>query len=139
MSVLRVACLFALPLLAGGALAQAPAAKAPAPMTVPGVSPAGNAALAKFRQGDTQGKQIYLQIRDTSMQIQLETQRPKVNVDLLGTLLKKLDGLSAQFRARQTDQLIQVLKALPEGDRIPFLKAAGIGPRPTPPTTAPAH
>jgi hypothetical protein len=120
MAAFRTLSLLALPFLAAAASAQAPAPAAPA---IPGVSAQGNAALAKFRGGDAQAKQLFAQIRATAQQLQLETQRPALNLDLIASLLKKMDGLQAQFRTRQTDLLIQALHALPPADRTPFIKA----------------
>lgn len=144
MSILRHAALAALPFLAGAALAQGaptPAAAPPkAPQGIPGVSPQGNAiALQKLHQSDAILKQMVLQIRDAGQQLQLEAQRPVINVDLLGALIKKVDGLTAQIRAKQADNVAQALHALPPGDRTPFVRAVILGgPRPAN-AAPPAH
>ncbi len=135
MSILRHATLVAMPFLAGAALAQAPAPKAPP--SIPGVSPQGSAiAVAKMHANDALLKQLFVQMRDTSMQLQVETQRPVLNVDLFATLVKKLDALQTQFHSKQTDNIILTLRALPVGDRGPFLKAISVKPANAAP---PAH
>lgn len=127
----------ALPFLASAALAQgasAPAARAPAPQAhYPGVSPAGNAILTRLlQQGDPQLRQIILQVRDTTKEMQLAVQRPTLDVDQFAALMKRGDTLQAQSRTRQTERIVIALRALPAADRLPFLKAIGSTSAPAP-------
>jgi len=120
MSVIRAACLALLPFWASASLAQS----APAPMNVPGVSAAGNAVLTKlWRAPDPGFRMILGQLKDISAQLQLESQRPEVDVDTIAALLKKREGLAAQSLTRQNDRTVAALKALPVEDRGPFLRA----------------
>jgi len=126
MSAVRTACVALLPLLAVSAFAQTPAAKAPsAPsVSVPGVSPAGNAIITKSRNMPDQQLRVILgQLKDVSSQLQLETQRPQIDLDKLATLLKRREGLVAQSQTRQDDRLLALLKALAPEDRAAFLRA----------------
>lgn len=137
MSVIRAACLALLPLAGGAALAQTPAA-APAPLNLPGVSAAGNATLTKlWRAPDPAFRMILGQLKDISAQLQLESQRPEIDVDKISALLRKREGLSAQSQTRQNDRTIAALKALPVEDRAPFLRAISrsIGAAPAPAAT----
>ena len=110
--------------------AKKPAAPTPRVANYPGVSAAGNAIIGKMEVQSTPGlRAILVQQKDVQGQISALALAPTIDVDKLGALLKQGEALQGQFRTRFNDRLIATLKALPEADRSPFLKAIGSAPR----------
>jgi hypothetical protein len=117
-------------LLAMGATQTAPAAIAPAapqvptPRKIPGVSDAGNAILAQQQTTpDPQLAAIVRQQRALRDQLSAAAMAPTPDVDKVAALLKEGDDLQSQFRTHSNERLINALRALPEADRGPFLRA----------------
>lgn len=108
---------------AASAQAPGPAANTPA-ASIPGVSAAGNAVVTKLqRQDDPQLRDTIGKLRALVPQLSQVAQAPTIDVDKFGALMKQQDVLVNQLKTRQTDRILQVLRALPAADRKPFLMA----------------
>ena len=141
MSAIRAGLLAAL-LVQAPVAAIAQSAAPDAATAYPGVSTAGNATLAKlYRAPDPTYRMILGELKDVSAQLQLEGQRPSIDVDKITTLLRRREGLAAQSQTRRDDRVIAALKALAPEDRGPFLHAISRSvASPTPaPSAAVAH
>lgn len=107
--------------------AQSPPPSPPAARRVtnlPGVSPAGNAILTKL---DAQGDPQYAQIRrqQTALKDQLSNaiMVPVIDADKVAGIMRQMDLVQSQLRSRSSERVVAALKALPEADRGPFLRA----------------
>ncbi|WP_442681038.1 hypothetical protein ACSBM8_07635 [Sphingomonas sp. ASY06-1R] len=99
------------------------AAQAPAPTRFPGVSEAGNAALAKAQTTpDPQRQGLTRQVRAAHDQLTTAIMAPTIDVDKVAAALRQEDAAQAQLRAHNNDRLINVVKQLPEEDRGTFLR-----------------
>jgi len=110
-----------------GAAANPPAATAsgaPTPRRIPGVSDAGNAILAKQQMTpDPELGEIVRQQHSLRDQLSAAAIAPTPDIDKVAALLKQGEDLQSQFRAHSNERLITALRALPEADRGPFLRA----------------
>lgn len=115
-------------LLAAGAAqavptAAVPAAQAPAPKRFPGVSDAGNAALAKAQTTpDPQLQALGKQVRAAHDQLMTAIMAPVIDVDKVTAALRQEETAQAQMRTHSNDRLIAAVKLLPEDDRGTFLR-----------------
>ncbi|PZU07948.1 hypothetical protein [Sphingomonas sp.] len=103
-----------------------PAAPAPAhrPTNLPGVSPAGNAILTKLdAQGDPQYSQLRRQQQGLKDQLSNAIMVSEIDVDRVAGLMRQMDLVQGQMRTRSSERVLAALKALPEADRGPFLRA----------------
>jgi uncharacterized membrane protein len=114
-------------------------AQAPAPTRFPGVSEAGNAALAKAQTApDPQRQGLIKQVRAAHDQLTSTIMAPTIDVDKVAAALRQEDAAQAQLRAHNNDRLINVVKLLPEEDRGTFLRTlllsrrSGATPSPAP-------
>lgn len=107
------------------AVAQTPpAAPARRVTNLPGVSPAGNAILTKLdAQGDPQYGQLRRQQTGLKDQLSNAIMVPVIDVDRVTGIMRQMDLVQNQIRARSSERVVAALKALPEADRGPFLRA----------------
>lgn len=109
------------------ALAQTPppaAAPQRKPTNLPGVSPAGNTILTKLdSQGDPQYAQLRRQQQGLKDQLSNAIMVPVVDVDRVTGIMRQMDVIQGQMRTRSSERVLAALKALPEADRGPFLRA----------------
>ena len=140
--------LFTVLLLAAGAAEAAPAApatpapatQAPAPKRFPGVSEAGNAALAKAQTTpDPQLQQLSRQVRAAHDQLMTAIMAPVIDVDKVTAALRQEEAAQGQLRTHNNDRLLTVVKQLPVDDRGTFLRTLILSRRSgaTPPAQAP--
>lgn len=119
-----------LSLLAAAAAAQPPAPGKPGVVSVPGVSAAGNAALAKFNgRIDPAGKVLAGDEAAFQQQIGALLSAPTIDPDKFAALLKQGQTLASRGQAIRNDHLVTMVRALPPADRAPFLRAV-LGARP---------
>jgi hypothetical protein len=91
---------------------------------LPGVSPAGNAILTKLdAQGDPQYGQLRRQQTGLKDQLSNAIMVPVIDVDRVTGIMRQMDLVQNQIRARSSERVVAALKALPEADRGPFLRA----------------
>lgn len=108
------------------AVAQTPPPAAPQrrPTNLPGVSPQGNAILTKL---DSQGDPQYVQLKrqQTGLKDQLSNaiMVPVIDVDRVAGIMRQMDVVQGAMRSRASERVLAALKALPEADRGPFLRA----------------
>ena len=101
-----------------------PVATARKPINYPGVSLAGNAILTKLdQQPDPQFVQLLRQRKSTQDQLSNAIMTATIDPDRISTLMKQLDLIQSQIRSRSSDRVLTALKALPDEDRGPFLRA----------------
>ena len=110
---------------ASAAIAPAPATpQVPTPRKIPGVSDAGNAILAQQQTTpDPELGAIVRQQRALRDQLSAAAMAASPDVDKVASLLKEGEDLQSQFRTHSNERLITALRALPEADRGPFLRA----------------
>ena len=117
---------FALLLLAPTiAIAQTPPPAAP-PKAAPiaGVSAAGMAIVDQYRgAGDAALPPLVRQQRQAHQQLIAATLVTTIDPDRVATLLKADEAAQVAVRAHLNDQMIAVVRALPEADRAPFLRS----------------
>ena len=107
--------------LSQSAVAAAPAA--PVPTRFPGVSEAGNAALAKAQTApDPQRQALTRQVRAAHDQLMTAIMAPAIDLDKVTAALRQEEAAQGQLRTHNNDRLITVVKQLPEGDRGTFLR-----------------
>lgn len=112
-------------------VATAPAAQAPAPKRFPGVSDAGNAALAKAQTTpDPQLQTLSRQVRAAHDQLMTAIMAPAIDIDKVTAALRQEEAAQAQLRTHNNDRLITVVKQLPEDDRGTFLRTLILSRRP---------
>ena len=127
--------------LAGAASAQqqsapaAPAAATPAPVRkIAGLSDAGNALYARvLGPRDPQLVQIAGQQRQVQNQITSIAMGGTVDVDKLAGLLAKRDTLLLQFRTRQNELTVDMLRQMTDQDRGIYLRYSLTPPPPPAP------
>ncbi|WP_404713970.1 hypothetical protein [Sphingomonas sp. MMS24-J13] len=130
--------------IASGAIAQQPAppvrpatppaAGAPSVKKIPGLSDDGNAIYAKvFGTPDPQLLATARQQRQVQSSITGMAMGTTVNVDKLADLLKQRDALQLQFRTRQNELTIAMLRQLTDDDRGIYLRYAMTPPPPPAP------
>lgn len=129
---------FVLALLAPAlAVAQTPPPVATAPpkaAPIAGISPAGMAIVDKYRgAGDTALPGLVRQQRQAHQQLIAATLVATIDPDRVATLLKADEAAQVAVRSHLNDQMIAVVRALPEADRAPFLRSLI---RPTSPAPA---
>lgn len=116
--------LAAAPLIAQTPATPATPGGARKPINYPGVSAAGNAILTKLdQQPDQQFVQLLRQRKSTQDQLSNAIMTATIDPERIATLMKQLDLLQSQIRSRSSDRVLTALKALPEEDRGPFLRA----------------
>ena len=131
-------------LLAAGAAEAAPTAPAstaqtPAPKRYPGVSDAGNAALAKAQTTpDPQLQQLSRQVRAAHDQLTVAIMAPVIDIDKVTSALRQEEAAQAQLRSHNNDRLLTVVKQLPAEDRGTFLRTLILSRRAGPTPAAPA-
>jgi len=111
---------------APAAITAAPAAaqQVPTPPRIPGVSDAGNAILAQQQTtADPQLGAIVRQQRALRDQLSAAAMAQTPDIDKVAALLKEREDVQNQFRIHANERLITALRALPEADRGPFLRA----------------
>jgi uncharacterized membrane protein len=107
----------------------------PVPRAFPGLSPAGNATLAKLQSTpDPQLNQIVQQQRRVHDELMTVVTAATIDPAKVADIMHRADDLQGQLRARATERLVQAVTALPEADRGPFLRALVI--RPSAPASA---
>lgn len=122
--LLALATSLAVAVAAAPIAAQAPAAPQRRPTNLPGVSPAGNAILTKLdAQGDSQYGQLRRQQQQLKDQLSNAIMVPTIDVDRVSGLMRQMDMVQGQIRSRASERVVTALKALPEEDRGPFLRA----------------
>lgn len=123
------------------AVAQTPppaAAPAKAP-PIAGVSPAGMAIVDKYRGvGDPQLPSLVRQQRQAHQQLIAATLVTTIDPEKVATLLKADEAAQGAVRAHLNDQMIAVVRQLPEADRAPFLRSL-VRPATVAPTVAPTR
>lgn len=108
-----------------------PAAGTPAVKKIPGLSEEGNAIYAKvFGTPDPQLLSIARQQRQVQSSITGMAMATTVNVDKLADLLKQRDQLQLQFRTRQNELTVGMLRQLTDEDRGIYLRYAMTPPPP---------
>ena len=110
--------------VAVAAQAQAPAGGQPPALRIPGLSPAGVAALDKLK--NRQDPAVPKQIADESavrQQMTAVLAAPAVDVDKLALALERVRLVASNGRKIQNDHIIVMMRALPPGDRKAFLQA----------------
>jgi len=118
----------ALAALSGAAAAQssqpaAPAAGAATARKIPSLSDAGNAIYAKtFGTPDPQLLTISRQQRAVRASLMSLAMGAKVDVDKLTDLLKQQQSLQDQFRGRQNELTVTMLRQLTDEDRGIYLR-----------------
>lgn len=122
------ACLSTLPAIAQTPPPAAPAATPAAPQrratNLPGVSPQGNAILTKMdAQGDPQYSQLRRQQQGLKDQLSNAIMVPTIDVDRVAGIMRQMDLIQGEMRNRSSERVVAALKALPEADRGPFLRA----------------
>ena len=101
-----------------------PAATPPAAAPIAGVSPAGMAIVDKYRgAGDAILPGLVRQQRQAHQQLIAATLATTIDPDRVATLLKTDEAAQVAIRAHLNDQMIAVVRALPEPDRAPFLRS----------------
>jgi hypothetical protein len=127
--------------IASAAVAQQPVppARPPAPPVpgtpavkkIPGLSDDGNAIYAKvFGTPDPQLLSIARQQRQVQSSITGMAMGTTVNVDKLADQLKQRDALQLQFRTRQNELTVGMLRQLSDDDRGIYLRYAMTPPPP---------
>jgi hypothetical protein len=134
MNALSPITLFAMavPLMAAGAqqpappaTAAKPPAAAPQPRKIPGLSDDGNAIYAKsFGTQDPQLLAIARQQRTLQSSLVSLAMGAKVDVDKLADLLKQRDALQLQFRTRQNEIIVAMLRQMTDDDRGIYLRVS---------------
>ena len=106
------------------ALAGPAAAQAPNRTTVHmDVSPAGQAVIKKWMTGrDPQIEASVKQLRDVATQLRAMPNQPKVDLARMTALMRRQEALEAAIRTRSNNRTLGMLRELPEGDRIKFLR-----------------
>ena len=118
----RTLC-FAVLLSCGLSQSAVAAAPAPTPTRFPGVSEAGNAALAKAQTApDPQRQALSRQVRAAHDQLMTAIMAPAIDLDKVTAALRQEEAAQGQLRTHNNDRLITVVKQLPEGDRGTFLR-----------------
>lgn len=103
--------------------AAAPAPAAAQPRKIPGLSDDGNALYAKsFGTPDPQLLTIARQQRTVHASLVSMAMGTTVDIDKLADLLKQRDALQAQFRGRQNDLTVTMLRQMTEEDRGIYLR-----------------
>lgn len=121
--------------MASAAVAQQPAPMArpatplapggPAAKKIPGLSDDGNAIYAKvFGTPDPQLLSVARQQRQVQSSITGMAMGTAINVDKLADLLKQRDALQLQFRTRQNELTVGMLRQLTDDDRGIYLRYA---------------
>ncbi len=104
---------------------------APSMRKVPGLSDAGNALYAKtFAAPDPDLLAIDRQRRSTHNSLVSLAMGGKVDIDKLADLLKQQDALQSQFRARQNEITLGLLRQLSDDDRGAYLRYSLTPPMP---------
>ena len=106
------------------AQAPAPGGGQPPALRVPGLSPAGKAALDKFK--DRQDPAVPKQLGDETavrQQMAAALAAPILDVDKFAAALERSRIVAANGRKISNDHLVLMLRALPPGDRKAFLQA----------------
>jgi hypothetical protein len=102
-----------------------PAAGTPAVKKIPGLSDDANAIYAKvFGTPDPQLLSLARQQRQVQSSITGMAMATSVNVDKLADLLKQRDQLQLQFRTRQNELIVGMLRQLTDEDRGIYLRYA---------------
>ena len=105
----------------------------PPALRVPGLSPAGVAALDKLR--NRQDPAVPKQVADETaarQQMAAVLGAPTVDVDKLGAALERSRVVAASGRKIMNDHILIMMRALPAGDRKAFLQAVA-NPQPATP------
>jgi hypothetical protein len=111
--------------LAAPALAQTPAAQPAARPAIPGVSPAGMAAIEKYRgKGDPEFPALVRAQRDAQQKLVTATLAAKIDPERIATLVDEAEEARAAVRVHQNEQMMKALREMPEADRAPFLRSA---------------
>jgi hypothetical protein len=111
-------------------------ATAPQPRKIPGLSDEGSALYAKsFGTQDSQLVAIARQQRTVQGSLVSIAMGAKVDVDKLADLLKQRDTLQLQFRTRQNEIIVAMLRQMTDEDRGIYLRVS-MTPPTTPPTAA---
>lgn len=122
---MKALALLALVALSVGADAQQPAAGAATAPTrkIPSLSDAGNAIYAKtFGTPDPQLLTISRQQRTVRASLMSLAMGAKVDVDKLADLLRQQQALQDQFRGRQNELTVTMLRQLSDEDRGIYLR-----------------
>jgi hypothetical protein len=118
-----LAALFLCVVLAKEGRTQQPAAPAAAPRRIEGMSDAGNAVFARAQAApDPELAGLVRQQRLVRDQLNSASFAATVDVVRIEELLRKSEELQGRIRTRNNDRMLTVLRALPEGDRAPFLR-----------------
>lgn len=108
-----------------------PAATAPAARKIPGLSEEGGAAYAKaFGTPDPQLLAIARQQRAVQSSLVNLAMGAAIDVDKLAGLLKQRDALQLQFRTRQNEIIVAMLRTLGDEDRGIYLRYSMTPPTP---------
>ena len=121
-------CLLALAFLlvpvAVAAQTPAPAGGQPPVLRIPGMSPAGVAALDKLK--NRQDPAVPKQMKDEAairQQMAAMLSAPTVDVDKLAATMAQARAVQNNGRKIMDDHLLVMLRVLPPADRQPFLRA----------------